>query len=150
MLGVRRLALSGTLVTALAACVLVVAPMQDATAATATTNGSISSYARQYDTWRMKGNLQPVTVKALVGPTWDTSWGESWYVASSDSWAIGLRNRSQSQFTRIERSGVRGEGTFPNTSGTPAIEFAVNTRAVGGRPIQTPDAVAQLKAEFVF
>lgn len=110
-----------------------------ASAASAKIHGEVSEQFRRYNTQRYKRMRVGVAFKGSLAKgkctyrNWDNPklWNTDIVVLPYGSWSLGLRYaKNDVQFTRLQFSGQKGSGTFPNTGGAKgdyATWFKINT-----------------------
>lgn len=131
MLNLRRAATAGLLALVLGVGALAVVPAQRASAAQIETSGTLSRHVRTYDVWRTKTPGAGVYFTGTASKNWQCCGGTLGF-GSDDYWALGLRNKSGTQVSRLTFAGRNASGLFPNTAGvTYSMVFAINTRAWG-------------------
>lgn len=129
MMRLRRILTVITLVFALGTVGILGGPVSGASAKSAAVSGVVSQSLRQYSTWRVKTPGGGVSFKGTVSKAYCCFGSLGW---TNGTWAIGLRNRSGTQFTRLRFKPYNGSGIFPYTSGvTTRMEFALNTKGTG-------------------
>ena len=146
MLGLRKLSISGVLAITLATGIVVVAPADAASALAA--SGVISRYVKNYDDWHMR---TPATGVLFRGEArdWALRAWETLTFRTTDQWTLGLRTRSNTQFSKLTFTGRDAAGMFPYAVGaTTGLECAVNTRVVGVS--SDPDAIATFSRSLTF
>lgn len=134
---------------AILACgIVTVGAASSAQAASTTISGQVGEL-RTYNTFRWKTAGVRVQFTGTVG---SIAWGGvNWGWGPNDKWALGLRNRSGVQFSRLEITGPTGGGTFPYTiTNTGSYEFAINTKLVSLSSNYLPGGVANFSGTLTY
>lgn len=150
MPALRTAVIAGASAVALSVGLLVAAPAEEASAATASTSGLISRYERNYNTWRTKSPAVGVYFTGSASQWWDCCSGQMEFLPT-DTWRLSLRTQGGNVIGSRTYTGRSASGLFPGTAGvTYSMVFAVSTYSASAVNTGDPEAVASFSGTFTY